>query len=131
MKTHAIRLHPGSDLKKELKAFVGQNNIKAGVILTCVGSLTKATLRMADESITRTFDEKFEIVSMVGTLSQDGNHIHVSLSDAKGNVIGGHLKEGCVVYSTAEIVIGELSDSIFSRKLDERTGFKELDISGS
>lgn len=127
MKTYVIRLKPGQDLKEELKNIVVSENIKAGFILTCVGSLKKAKLRLAEENIEK-FDEKFEIVSLVGTLSQDGIHIHISLADKNGKVIGGHLKEDCIIHTTAEIVIGECEDCTFSRELDKNTGFKELEI---
>jgi len=65
----------------------------------------------------------------VGTLSQDGSHLHITLSDEEGNCIGGHVKEGCLVYVTAEIVIVELDGVNFSREFDKETGFKELVIS--
>ncbi|MBU2566398.1 DNA-binding protein [Patescibacteria group bacterium] len=129
MKINTFRLKPNQDLKKSLQEFVNINQIQAGVILTCVGSLNKAILRMADENIIKTFDEKFEIVSLIGTLSTSGCHLHISLSDKNGNVIGGHLKEGCIIYTTAEIVIGELQNATFNRELDKNTGFKELIIS--
>lgn len=128
MKTYALRLQPNQDLKIAIKNYVRENQIKAGVILSCVGSLNCATLRMADENISKVFDGKFEIVSLVGTLSPDGCHLHVSLSDKDGNVVGGHLNEGCIIYTTAEIVIGEIENLSFSRAIDEDTGFKELVI---
>ena len=127
MKTYVIRLKPGQDLKEELKSIVVSKNIKAGFILTCVGSLKKAKLRLAEENL-EVFDEKFEIVSLVGTLSPDGIHIHISLADKNGKVLGGHLKEDCIIYTTAEIIIGECEDQLFFRELDEETGFKELKI---
>ncbi len=126
MKTHAFRLQPNQDLKISIKNYVRENQIKAGVILSCVGSLNGATLRMADENITKVFDGKFEIVSLVGTLSPDGCHLHISLSDKDGNVSGGHLNEGCIINTTAEIVIGEIENLSFSRAVDKDTGFKEL-----
>ncbi|MBI2152043.1 DNA-binding protein [Candidatus Woesearchaeota archaeon] len=129
MKVHVLRLHPKQDLKEELVKFTKENNILAGFILTCVGSLMKATLRMADEDETKNFEENMEIVSLVGTLSQDGVHLHISLSNKEGNTIGGHLKEGCLIYTTAEIVIGELEELIFSREFDKQTWFKELMVS--
>ena len=128
MKTHALRLKPNQDLKEELKKFSKENEISAGFIITCVGSLNEATLRLADENITKTFAEKFEIVSLVGTFSKDGIHIHISLADQHGKVIGGHLKEGCKIYTTAEIIIGETDEFNFTREFDEETGFKELEI---
>ena len=129
MKTFALRLHPNQDLKKELIKFTKEKNIQAGLILTCVGSLRRATLRMADETIIKNFEKKFEINSLVGTLSQDGVHLHISLSDETGAEIGGHLKDNCLIYVTAEIIIGELDNKKFSRVFDYETGFKELVIS--
>lgn len=45
--TYVCRLRPNQDLFKELDKFVKENDLKAAFIMTCVGSLTKATLRMA------------------------------------------------------------------------------------
>ncbi len=128
MKIHALRLKPEMDLKQELVNFTKEKNIQAGFIVSCVGSLKEANLRLADEEIIKTFKEKFEIVSLVGTLSQDGLHLHTSLSDKEGKVIGGHLKEGCAINTTAEIIIGEEESLTFNRKIDEVTKFKELII---
>ena len=58
----------------------------------------------------------------------DGCHIHVSLSDEDLNTIGGHLKDNCLVNVTAEIVLGEFDEFIFTREYDESTGYKELVI---
>lgn len=87
----AIRLKPEQDLKQSLRNFVEQNNIQAGFILTAVGSLKKASLRFANQDKSQVFDERFEIVSLVGTLSVHGIHLHISLSDRNGKTIGGHL----------------------------------------
>lgn len=128
MKTFTIRLFPGQDLKKELDSLTKRRGIKAGAILTCVGSLAQATLRLADENVVKNFNQKFEIVSLVGTLSQDGMHTHIGLADDRGSTIGGHLKEGCIIHTTAEIVIADLDPVIFKREPDEKTGFDELKI---
>ncbi len=128
MKTHAIRFLPGQDLKKELEKFVKEKNIKAGFIKTCVGSLVKATLRMAGAKVIKNFEKKYEILSLVGTLSPDGLHLHIALSDEEGNLVGGHMKEGCLIGSTAEIIIGQLEDVEFTREFDQNTGYPELKI---
>lgn len=130
MNTHAFRLHPKQDLKLSLESYIKENQILSAVILTCVGSLTSATLRLAGETI-KTFEGPFEIVSLVGTFSSDGCHLHISLSDKNGNTIGGHLKEGCLINTTAEIIIDELKNFIFTREFDNETGFKELVINSS
>jgi predicted DNA-binding protein with PD1-like motif len=128
MKIFAIRLKTDQDLKENLSSFVEQNNIQAGFILTAVGSLKQATLRFASQDCSQVFKQKFEIVSLVGTLSTHGLHLHISLSDRQGKTIGGHLLDGCIIYTTAEIVIGTSEDFIFLRSVDENTGYKELEI---
>jgi predicted DNA-binding protein with PD1-like motif len=128
MKIFALRLKPNQDLKESLKHFVTSNNIEAGFILTTVGSLKQATLRFANQNDSKVLQDKFEIVSLVGTLSTHGIHLHISISDKDGKTIGGHLEKGCLIYTTAEIVIGVSEDFIFVRTVDENTGYKELEI---
>ncbi len=128
MKIFAIRLKPDEDLKVSLNTFVQENNIQAGFILTAVGSLKQATLRFASRNDSQVFKERFEIVSLAGTLSTQGLHLHISLSDPHGKTIGGHLLDGCIIYTTAEIVIGTSEDFIFLRSVDKMTGYKELEI---
>jgi predicted DNA-binding protein with PD1-like motif len=127
-KIHALRLHPGDDIKLKLMEYVKEKKIKAGYIITCVGSLTQANIRLSNRNETRTWKETFEIVSLTGTLSPDGNHIHISVADKDGKTIGGHMMDGCLVYTTAEIVIGEANDLVFSREEDSATNLKELKI---
>lgn len=128
MKIFATRLKPNQDLKESLKDFVEQNNIQAGFILTAVGSLQQATIRFASQDNYQVFNEQFEIVSLVGTLSIHGIHLHISISDKNGKTIGGHLVDGCIIYTTAEIVMGTSEEFMFMRTVDENTGYQELDI---
>lgn len=128
MKNFALRLKPNQDLKERLKEFVIRNQIQSGFILTTVGSLKQATIRFADQNDSKVFYEKFEIVSLVGTLSTSGLHLHIVISDKNGKTIGGHLDYGCIIYTTAEIVIGTSTEFIFIRIIDEETGYKELKI---
>ena len=126
-KIHTMRLHPGDDLKTKLTEYVFQHKIQAGYIITCVGSLKQATLRLANRNETQTWKEQFEITSLVGTLSPDGNHLHITIADKDGKTIGGHFVEG-TIFTTAEIVIGEATDLSFKREYDSLTTHKELII---
>ncbi|MBT3828140.1 DNA-binding protein [bacterium] len=126
MKTYAFRLQRGQDLRQEILAFAASKNIKAGVILTCVGNLEKAILRMAGAKIVKTWEGTFEITSLVGTFEVGNGHIHITIADVDGNAFGGHLKKGSLVGITAEVVIAELDDKVFTREFDEATGFKEF-----
>jgi uncharacterized protein len=126
-RVYAFRLKPNQDLKQEIVAFAKTHKIQAGYIITCVGSLKKATLRLANQPSTTSWDDKFEIVSLVGTLGYDsGVHLHAAISDGTGKTWGGHLTDGNLVYTTAEIVIGEVLDLKFSRKPDSLTTYDEL-----
>ncbi len=128
LKTYALRLRPGQDLRVELEKFTKLRGIRAGFILSAVGSLQKSVLRLANQKHSTSFEDKFEIVSLVGTLSPDGPHLHLSISDGSGKTTGGHLVEGSIIYTTAEIIIGELKGIRFTREQDEQTGSKELRI---
>ena len=129
---HTFRIKPGNDLKEELEKFVKAKNIQAGFIITCVGGLSQASMRMAgalpDRQDIRTYKGDFEITSLVGTLSVNGVHLHMAISDSEGKSFGGHLKEGTIIHPTAEVVIGEDESAIYTRELDEETGFPELEV---
>ena len=135
MRQLSFRLKPGALLKETIENLAREKQIHAGVLLSVVGGLGKTVLRMAgsdsDNQTVKTWDGPFEIVSGTGTICIDGCHIHISVSDKDGNVIGGHLKDGCVVKYTAEIVIGLFDDVAFSRQPDEATGFDELVVTNS
>ena len=127
-KTHVFRLMPGNDLKKAIETIVREKGILAGWIACGVGSLADYTIRFANQREGTKGKGHFEIVSLTGTVSVNGCHIHISISDERGQTIGGHLLEGNHVYTTAEIVIQESGDLIFSREMDATTGWKELQI---
>ena len=112
----------------QIEQYVVDKKIKSGVILSAVGCLYQVCLRTADGVTVKTINEDHEIVSVTGTLSVDGCHIHVSLSDGNLKTIGGHLKDNCLVNVTAEIVLAEFDDFEFTREFDEGTGYKELVI---
>ncbi|NJL38869.1 MAG: DNA-binding protein [Leptolyngbyaceae cyanobacterium RM2_2_4] len=128
MDVKVLRLTPQQDLKAELDAFAYQSSLEAGCIITCVGSLSKAVLRFAGESAESVCEGKFEIVSLTGTLSRHGSHYHICLADSTGQTLGGHLLKGCLVYTTAEIVVGILPDLSFRREHDSMTGYRELAV---
>ena len=80
--------------------------LEAACVVTCVGSLSKVSLRLANadggkrgSNETVSLEERFEIVSLAGTVSRHGCHLHMSLSDYQGNVVGGHVLDGCVVFT--------------------------------
>lgn len=128
MKTYAFRLHRGQDLHKELMHFAKSHDLRGAVILSCVGCLSHWRLRDAGGVQACEKTEPVEIVSATGTISRERLHIHVSLSREDLSTIGGHLLEGCIVNTTAEIVLLELENCSFGSVFDPETGYDELTI---
>lgn len=127
-KVYAFRLKPGEDLRKSIEVFVKEKSITAGWISTCVGSLTEYAIRFANQQESNRSSGHFEIISLAGTVSVNGCHLHISISDSTGKTIGGHLLIGCKIYTTAEIVIGSTATYEFKREKDGTTEWKELQI---
>jgi hypothetical protein len=127
-KVHAFRLLPEQDLKREIERYVKDHDIKAGWMATCVGSLIQWNIRFANQREGSAGSGHFEIVSLAGTVSVYGLHLHICISDNIGHTIGGHLLEKNIIYTTAEIVIQEAEDFIFLREADGTTQWKELQI---
>jgi len=125
-RSYVLRLRPGQDLKQEILRFAKARDLKAAAIVTCVGSLTRAVIRYADQKDGVALDGRFEIVSLVGAFTGDGGHLHIAVSDKDGRTVGGHLMDGSTVYTTAEIVITELVGLRFTREKDAQTTYDEL-----
>jgi uncharacterized protein len=128
LSTYAFRLKPGEDLKAGITNRVNQQQISAGWVATCVGSLTDYVIRLANQPDSSTGKGHFEIVSLTGTVSRNGSHLHISISDSTGKTIGGHLMEGCKIYTTAEIVLQATDQYEFTRENDGSTPWKELQV---
>jgi uncharacterized protein len=126
MRTIALRLRPGADLKAELLALAAREGVRAGWVLTCVGSLSQARLRLAGGTEHAIWQGPFEILALTGTLSQDGSHLHLAVADDQGRTVGGHLAEGCTVRTTAEVVVAADDRLVFAREHDPATGHDEL-----
>jgi uncharacterized protein len=94
MQTHTFRLKPGQDLFDSIEELVSKQKIEAGCVLSAVGSLTHATLYLANRSTDNAYDGHFEIVSITGTLSVNGSHLHISISPGEGRTIGDRRSPG-------------------------------------
>ena len=128
MRVVPLRLRPGDDLRQSLEAWMGQQHEQAGCMISGIGSLSVAKVRLAGRQESTTLEGALEIVSLAGTLSADGAHLHIAIADSKGTVIGGHLSTGSLVRTTAELLVGLLPQWQFRRELDAATGYAELQI---
>jgi uncharacterized protein len=126
--TAAFRLKPGEDLRAGIEKIVKEKAINAGWVATCSGSLTDYAIRFANQPNPSTGSGHFEIVSLTGTVSVNGSHLHLSISDSTGRTIGGHLSPGCKIYTTAEIVLMYTDKYTFTREKDGTTPWEELQV---
>lgn len=127
-RVHTLRLHPGEDVLPSLENFIADHHIHTGFILSAAGNLTQNTIGFANEPDSNQAAGHFEVVSLTGLLSTEGNHIHLSVSDSTGRTLGGHLLDGNPAYTTLEEVIGKDLDHSYHREKDITFGYKELVI---
>jgi len=130
LKTLPIRLTPGQDLRSTLEAAVQSQNCRAAFVLSGIGSLSSAGLRFAGAAQPERLIGDLEILSLSGTVAFDGakssSHLHMALSTSTGQVLGGHVAPGCLVRTTAEVLLALLPEWQFAREPDAATGYDEL-----
>lgn len=126
MQNYTFRVKPGEDLFESIEAFAMEKQVEAGCVLSGVGSLAHLRLRLADRDFYSEYEGPFEIVSMTGTISIHGSHLHLSASDGEGRTLGGHLESGCKIYTTAEIVLVAFENVVYRREFAEDSGYEEL-----
>jgi predicted DNA-binding protein with PD1-like motif len=123
-----VRLHPDQELRSALASLLPEHGVGAAFVVQGIGSLSVAQLRFAGMNEATQLCGDLEILTLAGSLSADGVHLHMTVSDAQGRVLGGHVAPGCIVRTTAEILVALLPDHTFSRAPDAATGWDELVI---
>ncbi len=123
-----LRLAPGDDLRAAIEAAVRAYGARAAFVLQGIGSLSVAQLRYAGRTLPTEVTGDLEILTLAGTVSPDGAHLHMSVSGPDGTVRGGHVAPGCIVRTTAELLIALLPGHAFTREFDAATGYPELAI---
>ena len=123
-----LRLNPGDDLRAAIEAALRTSGVQAGFVLQGIGSLSMAQLRYAGLPQPTELRGDLEILTLAGSVSPDGAHLHMSLSDAQGRVLGGHVSAGCIVRTTVELLLALLPGQRFSRPVDAQTGYPELRV---
>lgn len=121
-----LRLSPGTDLRRALEALPLSHGTDSAFVVAGIGSLVQVGLRYADATETTLLAGPLEMLSLSGSLSAAGAHLHVSVSDASGHVFGGHLGHGSTVRTTAEVLLALLPRGTLTREHDAATGFNEL-----
>ena len=91
MLTLPLRLQPGDDVRGAVVAALLASGHQAGFVLQGIGSLSVAQLRFAGQPQATALHGDLEILTLSGSIAPDGAHLHMSVSDARGQVLGGHV----------------------------------------
>ena len=126
-----IRLFPGEDIYQALNKACQKHKVKTAVVLSGVGQLKKFKLgyfREKGDYAPEEFEKPHELLSLTGSISNQGGdynfHLHVALGNETKGVVGGHLIKGTVEV-TNEIVLLK-TDLAVTRKLEESSGLQGM-----
>ena len=129
MKPYLLRLKPNQDVKLELLRYAQERNIKTASIVSAVGSVSSMKVRIADGRTIVSDTHNREVLSLSGTLINGKIHTHIGAISTRMDVFGGHLMEGCIVHTTIEITLLDLSEDVQAERIfDSETGYDELNV---
>lgn len=123
-----LQIKHNQDLLKAISEHCKANNINKGVVFA-IGALQRAKFSYYNQKekkfYKRSIEKPVEIISCVGNVSVKDEepfvHAHISVSDSNGNMLGGHLEEGCVVFAS-ECCVFEMQEDLLKREFDKLTG---------
>ena len=102
-----LHLEAGSDVRLSLEA-LARDHGATGYVLSVVGNLSTAVFQCPGKSAPTRLRGELEIITLSGTLSPEGVHLHLSFSDGDCRVWGGHLEPGTLVLRGADLLVGFL-----------------------
>lgn len=126
MRELVLRLEPGADLRRAIEARCLEQLPQGGFVVSGIGSLRDPVLRLAGQDGETRYQGPYELLTLAGSVTRDGAHLHASLASASGAVVGGHLPYGNQVRTTAELLLAGVESVSLAREPDAATGFKEL-----
>ncbi|MFM7239407.1 MAG: PCC domain-containing protein [Cyanobium sp.] len=109
MRSLPLHLGPGSDLRRSLEQLAREHN-GSGFVLGVVGNLSQAAFQCPGRPQPTVLQGDLEIITLQGTVSPQGVHLHLSLSDSDCQVWGGHLEPGTLVLKGADLLVGFLEE---------------------
>ncbi|MGQ9620919.1 MAG: PPC domain-containing DNA-binding protein [Bacteroidales bacterium] len=118
-----IRMKPGTDMLEGLNQAIKEKNIKNGIILAGIGSVTDYRYHVVSDKNLPPAEEfpsasvAMDLVSVQGYILNGRVHAHIALSD-ENSMAGGHLEKGTKALTFFIITIGVLSDSLNLDNLD-------------
>lgn len=129
-------LEPGDLLLESICEVARQANIHTGVLMTGIGSLSKARIHTVKtnvnpvEELYLDLEGPLEVTNYNGVISNYEPHVHITMSNPDMKFYGGHLEPGCTVLTLAEFSILRIPDlRLYRHAMPERSpyGYRMLD----
>lgn len=127
-----VALRRGELLLESLGEAARQADIHSGVIMTGLGSLTKARIHTVISNDYPPEEEyidlpgPLEVVHFQGIIADYQPHVHISLWDREKRYHGGHLEEGCEILTLGEVSIQRLPALRLTRRALDDSGVRLL-----
>ena len=83
MQAVPLRINPGEELRQALESAVAAHNCEAAFVISGIGSLAAAQLRLAGATQTKALQGDLEILTLAGTICADGSHLHMRVGCAR------------------------------------------------
>lgn len=116
-------LEPGDLLLESIKEVVREADIHSGVLLTGIGSLSKARIHTVltntnpVEELYLDLEGPLEVSNFNGLIASYEPHIHITMVDPQMKIYAGHLEPGCAVLTLAEFSILRVTDTLLQRRV--------------
>jgi predicted DNA-binding protein with PD1-like motif len=116
-------LEPGELLLEGLVEVVRQAGIHTGVLVSGIGSLSRARIHTIStnvnpvENLFLDIEGPLEVTNFTGLIADYEPHIHITMADPKMNLYAGHLEPGCQVLTLCEFSIRRITDLRLRRRV--------------
>lgn len=119
----AIRIDRKEDLLRGIEQALAEHNVSDGVIVSACGSVTTYRIHMVDTVTYPPIDYSeaksgpYQIQALQGIVADGEVHAHIILSNKDG-AFGGHLEEGCEIFTGVEIAVLVAEPGVLCREPD-------------
>jgi hypothetical protein len=120
MRDIARRLRPGQDLSQQLEAFVKEKQIRAGFIIITVGSLRQAAIRLANQPAATQSTASLKSFRWWELWDRTACICIFPFRTVQAKRLADTWLKGVVIYTTAEILIGDAECLVFTRGEGQR-----------
>ena len=109
-------LEPGDLVLESIGEVARQANIHTGVLMTGIGSLSKARIHTVltntnpVEELYLDIDGPLEVSNFNGLIANYEPHIHITMVDPQMKIYAGHLEPGCEILTLAEFSVLRIPD---------------------